>query len=98
MIMLQVVLVVKNPPANAGNARDRDSISGFGRSFEEWKDNNFSILACKIPWTGELLCYTGAAESPMFLGLFFLQREILFSSNDMTIYLSDKILAPKLGN
>ena len=28
----QVVLVVKNPPANAGDARDRGSIPGSGRS------------------------------------------------------------------
>ena len=29
----QVVLVVKNPPANAGDARDMGSIPGSGRSF-----------------------------------------------------------------
>ena len=28
----QVVLVVKNPPANLGDARDADSIPGLGRS------------------------------------------------------------------
>ena len=28
----QVVLVVKNPPANAGDARDAGSIPGLGRS------------------------------------------------------------------
>ena len=28
----QVVLMVKNPPANAGNARDSGSIPGLGRS------------------------------------------------------------------
>ena len=28
----QVVLVVKNPPANAGDARDMGLISGLGRS------------------------------------------------------------------
>ena len=28
----QVVLVVKNPPANAGDVRDVGSIPGFGRS------------------------------------------------------------------
>ena len=30
--MPQVVLVVKNPPANAGEARDAGSIPGLGRS------------------------------------------------------------------
>ena len=29
----QVVLVVKNPPANAGDLRDTGSIPGLGRSF-----------------------------------------------------------------
>ena len=29
---IQVVLVVKNPPANAGDARDLGSIPGLGRS------------------------------------------------------------------
>ena len=28
----QVVLVVKNPPANVGDARDADSIPGLGKS------------------------------------------------------------------
>jgi len=28
----QVVLVVKNPPANAGDVRDKGSIPGLGRS------------------------------------------------------------------
>ena len=31
----QVVLVVKNTPANAGNIRDVDSIPGSGRSLKE---------------------------------------------------------------
>ena len=31
----QVVLVVKNPPACAGNIRDAGSIPGSGRSLEE---------------------------------------------------------------
>ena len=35
----QVVLVVKNPPANAGDLRDSDSIPGLGRSPGEEHDN-----------------------------------------------------------
>ena len=31
----QLALVVKNPPANAGDIRDADSIPGSGRSLEE---------------------------------------------------------------
>ena len=38
----QVVLVVKNPPAKAGDARDMASIPGLGRS-----------PALRIPWTEE---------------------------------------------
>ena len=41
--------VVKNAPANAGDARDAGSIPGSGRS----PDNHSSILAWRIPWTEE---------------------------------------------
>ena len=34
-----MVLVVKNPPAHAGDTRDMGSISGLGRSPEEGNDN-----------------------------------------------------------
>ena len=42
--------VVKNPPANAGEA---DSISGLGRPLELQMATHSSILAWKIPWTEE---------------------------------------------
>ena len=32
---LQMALMVKNPPANAGALRDVDSVPGLGRSFGE---------------------------------------------------------------
>ena len=35
----QVVLVMKNPPANAGDVRDAGSIPGSGRSLREWHGN-----------------------------------------------------------
>ena len=35
----QVVLVVKNPPANAGDIRDAGSIPGLGRSLGGGHDN-----------------------------------------------------------
>ena len=35
----QVVLVIKNPPANAGDIRDLGSISGSGRSPGEGNGN-----------------------------------------------------------
>ena len=48
-----MALVVKNPPASAGDARDRSSIPGSGRSREEEMAMHSSILAWKIPWTEE---------------------------------------------
>ena len=47
----QIVLVVKNPPANAGDARDADSIPGSGRSLGEGMATHSSILAWRMSWT-----------------------------------------------
>ena len=49
----QMVLVVKNPPTNAGDARDMSLISGSGRSPGGGKVTHSSILAWEIPWTEE---------------------------------------------
>ena len=49
----QVALAVKNPPADAGDARDVGSILGSGRSPEEGMATHSSILAWRIPWTEE---------------------------------------------
>ena len=49
----QVALVVKNLPANVGDSRDTDCVSGLGRSPEMGIATNPSILACKIPGTVE---------------------------------------------
>ena len=49
----QVVLVVKNLPASAGDIRDVGSIPGSGRSLEEGMVTNSSILAWRIVWTEE---------------------------------------------
>ena len=46
----QVVLVVKNLPADVG---DMGSIPGSGRSLEEGRAIHSSILAWRIPWTEE---------------------------------------------
>ena len=45
----QMVLVVKNPPASAGDIRDSGSIPGSGRSLEKEMPNHSSILTGKIP-------------------------------------------------
>ena len=49
----QVVLVVKNPPATAGDIREAGLIPGSGRSLEEGVATHSSILAWKIPRTEE---------------------------------------------
>ena len=49
-----VALVVKNPPANAGDIRDMSSIPGSGRSPGGGHGNPCpSIVAWRIPWTEE---------------------------------------------
>ena len=47
-------MVVKNPPANAGNARDKSSVLGSGRSPEVGNGNHSNILAWEIPWLGDV--------------------------------------------
>jgi len=47
----QVALVVKNLPANAGDIRDKGSISGLGRSPGGGHGNPLSVW--RIPWTEE---------------------------------------------
>ena len=49
----QVVLVVKNPLANAGDIRDTVSTPGWGRPPRRRKWQHFSILAWESPWTEE---------------------------------------------
>ena len=49
----QVAQVVKNPPANAGAMGDADSILGWEDPLEEEMATHSSILAWRIPWTGE---------------------------------------------
>ena len=53
MGVFQVALVVKNPPANAGDAGDTGLTPGLGRSPGEEMATCSSILAWKIPWTEE---------------------------------------------
>ena len=49
----QVVLVVKNLPANAGDVRDMSLILGSGGSPGGGVTTHSSILAWRIPWTEE---------------------------------------------
>ena len=55
----QVVLEVKNPPANAGDLRDLGSILGSGKiPLEEEMATRSSILAWRIPRTEEPVGYS----------------------------------------
>ena len=49
----QVALVVKNPPANAGDIRDVGLIPGSGRSPGEGNGNPLQYSCLRIPWTEE---------------------------------------------
>ena len=49
----EVALVVKSPPANAGDVRDTGLIPGLGRSPGGGHGNHSSILAWRIPWIKE---------------------------------------------
>ena len=46
-----VVLVVKNPPANAGGIRDTGSICRLENLLEEGMATHSNILAWRMPWT-----------------------------------------------
>ena len=47
-----MALVVKNPPANAGDIRDRGQPLGLEDPLEEDMATHSSILVWRIPWTG----------------------------------------------
>ena len=49
----QVVLVVKNPPANAGDLGDVGLIPGLGRSLGGGYSNPLQYLTWRILWTEE---------------------------------------------
>ena len=49
----QVVLVVKNQPANAGDIRDAGPIPGWEDPLEKGLATHSSSLAWRIPWTEE---------------------------------------------
>ena len=49
----QVALLVNNPPANAGGARDLGSIPGSGRSPDGVHGNALWYSYWRIPWTEE---------------------------------------------
>ena len=61
----QVVLVVKNPPANAGDVRDSASIPGSGRSPGGGHGNSLQYSCLEIPMDREAWQATvhGVSES-----------------------------------
>ena len=48
-----MVLVVKKPPAKAGNRRDPGSIPESGSSLGGGQSNHSSLVAWRIPWMVE---------------------------------------------
>ena len=56
--------MVKNLPANAGDAQDAGSIPGSGISLEKEMATHSSILAWRIPWTEEPGTVRRVAKSP----------------------------------
>ena len=50
--------MVKNLPANAGDAKDVGSIPGSGRSSGEGNGDHSSNLAWEIPWSEGLADYS----------------------------------------
>ena len=50
---LRMAIVVKNPPANAGDKRDAGLIPGSGRSPGGGHGNPLQYSCLKIPWTEE---------------------------------------------
>ena len=57
------MLVVKNPPANAGDIRDTGLIPGSGRSPGGGHSNPLQYFAWRIPWTEEPGRLQGLAKS-----------------------------------
>ena len=49
----QVALVIKNPPANAEDVRNKVQSQGQEDPLEDSTATHFSILAWRIPWTEE---------------------------------------------
>ena len=49
----QVVLVVKHPPANAGDIKDTGLISGLDDPLEEGMATHSSVFVWRLPWTQE---------------------------------------------
>ena len=54
----QLALVVKNPPASAGDLRDMGSILAQEDPLEEETATPSSILAWRVPWTRSLAGYS----------------------------------------
>ena len=64
-----MALVVKNPPASAGDVRDMGSILRVRRSSGGGHGNPLRILAWRIPWT----------EEPGFYGpLYFFVSSLIY--------------------
>ena len=68
--VFQVALVVKNPPASAGDTRDAGSIPGSGRSPREGMTTHCSILGLSwwLRWSKESACNVRDLGSELWVG------------------------------
>ena len=90
--------MVKNPPANAGDARDVGLISGWEDRLEKEAATHSSILAWRIPWTeepGGFVYRLGFSDDPdvEMLNKYFSDKQLMISvDNDGLTFrsLSDK--------
>ena len=58
LLKSQVALLVKNPPANAGDLKDAGSIPGLGRSPAGGHGNLLQYSCLEIPWQRSLVGYS----------------------------------------
>ena len=77
-----MLLVVKNPLANAGNLRDSGSIPGKGRSHAGRNGKELQYPCLKIPWTEE----PGGLHARLKLQTCPLKSLDLINSNQLHIH------------
>ena len=84
--------MVKNPPANAGNARDKGSVSGSGRSPEKEMVTHSGIHAWRFPWTEEPGGLQSIKSTEVCTHKGFLQWVMNFSRGTVKIPSSSSVL------
>ena len=95
-----VALVVKNLPANSGDARDMSSILGSEKAPEEQNGNALqaSILAWKILWTEEpgRLQFIGSPRVGYELVTEYTHLELVLDQQSRFFQLADSLIGKSL--